>query len=65
MAKTEIEVELRTTWIKYFVIFLCKYVKSKFILSKLFKTTIAKVYINGSLNEKINIERLINNEDKS
>lgn len=55
MAQAEIKVEVKVTWVKDASIFVCRYIKSKWLLRKLCKLTVAKIYCNGKLSRKVTL----------
>lgn len=55
MAQTGIEVEVKVTWVVDAAIFVCRYIKSKWLLRQLCKLTVAKIYCNGKLSKKITL----------
>jgi hypothetical protein len=55
MAQAEIKVEVKATWVKDVSIFVCRYIKSKWLLRQLCKLTVAKIYCNGKLSKKVTL----------
>lgn len=55
----EINVTVKTTWVKPIVLFICRYVKKKWILKLLRNLTVAKVYMNGRLQAKVKLSAII------
>jgi hypothetical protein len=55
MAQAEIKVEVKATWVKGASIFVCRYIKSKWLLRQLCKLTVAKIYCNGKLSKKVTL----------
>lgn len=55
MAQSEIKLEVETTWVKGVSIFICRYIKSRWLLRKLCKLTVANIYLNGKLLKKITL----------
>lgn len=53
MAQAEIKVEVKVTWVKDASIFVCRYIKSKWLLRQLCKFPVAKIYCNGKLSKKV------------
>lgn len=51
MAQSEIKLEVETTWVKGVSIFICRYIKSRWLLRKLCKLTVANIYLNGKVIE--------------
>jgi hypothetical protein len=61
MAQANIEIEIRVTWVCNAAIFVCRYLKAKWLLRKLCKLTAAKLYINGKLSKKLTIGEFLPN----
>lgn len=56
MANITVDIKIKTTLAFSVIVFVCKYIKSKWLLSKLSNFTIAKIYCNGKRNGVIKLK---------
>jgi hypothetical protein len=51
----ELNIKIKTTWVKNASLFVCRYIKLKWLLRILARLTIAKVYCEGKLISKVKL----------
>ena len=60
MAKEiNVEIEVKSTWIKPIFVFVCKYIRSSWLLGKLSNFTLSKIYINGKFSRNVTIKEVL------
>ncbi len=59
MQEQQLGIKFKFTLVKWVALFVCRYIKSKFILNQLSKFTIVKIYCNGKIAGKITLGEIL------
>lgn len=54
-----IDVVVKTTWVKPVSLLICKYVKKRWVLKLVSNLTIARIYVKGRMQEKIKLSDIV------
>jgi hypothetical protein len=54
------QIIIKVTWARNASLFVCRYIKSKWLLRQLGKLTVAKIYRDGELKSKVKLNNYLN-----